>query len=130
MNNSKTIHEAGDPKLVSNYRPISILPTLSNIFEKIAHKRLYEFLPKFNIFHESQIGFRSGHSTEMPCHSFYIRYILLLKQKILQWIHTSSHPNHIYHSQKFLTQWIINFFSGRWITMPSGVPRSPGSEAP
>ena len=57
------IHKAGDPKQVSNYRPISILPTLSKLFEKIVHKRLYKFLTKFNILHKSQFGFRSGHST-------------------------------------------------------------------
>ena len=58
------VFKAGDVKLASNYRPISILPPLSKLFEKIVHKRLYNFLTKFNILHNSQFGFRAGHSTD------------------------------------------------------------------
>ena len=35
------IFKKGNPKLVENYRPISILPVFSKILEKIVHKRLY-----------------------------------------------------------------------------------------
>ena len=47
----------------SNYRPISILPTVSKILEKIVHKRLYDFMYKCNIFYPNQYGFRHKHST-------------------------------------------------------------------
>ena len=47
----------------SNYRPISLLPTLSKILEKVVYKRLYKFLLQNNILFNSQYGFRSGHST-------------------------------------------------------------------
>ena len=47
----------------SNYRPISILPTVSKILEKIVHKRLYDFMHKCNIFYPNQYGFRRKHST-------------------------------------------------------------------
>ena len=57
------VFKAGDTKSPSNYRPISILPPLSKLFEKIVHRRLYKFLTKFEILHESQFGFRNGHST-------------------------------------------------------------------
>ena len=46
-----------------NYRPISLLPTLSKILEKLIHKRLYFFLQKNNILYSSQYGFRPKHST-------------------------------------------------------------------
>ena len=48
---------------MSNYRPISILPTLSKIFEKLLHKRIYNFLEHSNIIYDYQFGFRQGHST-------------------------------------------------------------------
>jgi len=48
-----------------NYRPISILPSFSQIFEKVAHDRLNQFLLSNAIIKESQYGFRSNHSTYM-----------------------------------------------------------------
>ena len=48
---------------MSNYRPISILPTISKIFEKLLHKRIYEFFEKNNVIHDYQFGFRKEHST-------------------------------------------------------------------
>ena len=46
----------------SNYRPISILPTLSKIYEKIFFTQIYRF---FNgIFSKYLYGFRKGHSTQ------------------------------------------------------------------
>ena len=51
-----------DRLLKSNYRPISILPTLSKIFEKILYMQIYEY---FNdIFSKYLCGFRKGHSTQ------------------------------------------------------------------
>ena len=45
------IHKKGSPTDPSNYRPISLLSIFSKIFEKLMHKRLYEFLDKMNIFY-------------------------------------------------------------------------------
>ena len=47
----------------SNYRPILVLSIFSKIFEKVMHKRLYEFLEKNNLLYSLQFGFRSKHST-------------------------------------------------------------------
>ena len=44
-----------DPK---NYRPISILPTVSKIFEKHVNKHLMNYLNKYKLIHENQSGFR------------------------------------------------------------------------
>ena len=41
----------------SNYRPISILPTISKIFEKHVNKHLMGFLNKHKLLHECQSGF-------------------------------------------------------------------------
>ena len=50
-----------DPK---NYRPISLLPLLSKIFEKVVHIQTENFLKNNNILYKNQSGFRPMHSTE------------------------------------------------------------------
>ena len=47
-----------------NYRPISLLLTLSKILEKLVHKRTYSFLQASNILYAGQYGFREKHSCE------------------------------------------------------------------
>ena len=42
-----------------NYRPISLLITISKILEKIIYKRLYSFLNNNNSFFSSQYGFKN-----------------------------------------------------------------------
>ena len=48
----------------SNYRPISLLSTLSKILEKIVYSRVYEFLDRTGQLYENQYGFRAKHSCE------------------------------------------------------------------
>ena len=57
------VYKRGDSKILTNYRPISLLPSFSKILEKIVYKRLYSFFSRFNLFSNSQFGFRKGHST-------------------------------------------------------------------
>ena len=47
---------------VENYRPVSILPTISKIYERLIHKQLSTFFEP--ILSKFQCGFRKGHSTE------------------------------------------------------------------
>ena len=42
---------------VNNYRPISLLPSLSKILEKVVHHGLYKFLTINDILYENQYGF-------------------------------------------------------------------------
>ena len=51
--------------IFNNYRPISILPVLLKVFEKIMHQRLIKFLDSHNLLYKYQFGFRKYHSTEM-----------------------------------------------------------------
>ena len=46
----------------NNYRPISLLITLSKLLEKIIYKRTIAFLDKHDILFSSQYGFRKKHS--------------------------------------------------------------------
>ena len=50
--------------LYTNYRPISLLITVSKILEKIMYSRVYSFLDTTNQFCKSQYGFRTNHSCE------------------------------------------------------------------
>uniref|UniRef100_A0A2S2P0Y0 RNA-directed DNA polymerase from mobile element jockey n=1 Tax=Schizaphis graminum TaxID=13262 RepID=A0A2S2P0Y0_SCHGA len=51
------------PQLPTSYRPISLLPTFSKMFEKILLKRLLPLSDKANIIPHHQFGFRAKHST-------------------------------------------------------------------
>ena len=57
------IYKSGDSTKCTNYRPISVLSLINNVFEKILFKRLYDYLEKFEILYQYQYGFRKGHST-------------------------------------------------------------------
>ena len=48
----------------NNYRPISVLPLLSKIFEKHVHQALYSYMRSNNLLYNLQSGFRRSHSTE------------------------------------------------------------------
>ncbi|CAG9135958.1 unnamed protein product [Plutella xylostella] len=58
------IYKDGDKSLPSNYRPISVLPSISKILETIINKRLLKYLESLNLLSENQYGFRSARSTE------------------------------------------------------------------
>lgn len=58
------VHKGGDKDDINNYRPISVLPAVSKVIEKLINNRLINYLNKFNIISNSQYGFRHGLSTE------------------------------------------------------------------
>ena len=52
-----------DRNYVENYRPVSILPSLSKIYERCLYDQMYKY---FNhIFSKQQCGFRNGFSTQL-----------------------------------------------------------------
>jgi predicted secreted protein len=53
----------GQRTMLDNYRPISILPVVSKLMEKILYDQTYDYLKKQNILSEHQFGFRQFHST-------------------------------------------------------------------
>ena len=57
------IYKKDDPQKFGNYRPVSVLPIFSKIFEKIIYSRLYSFLTTMNVIYDNQFGFRNNHST-------------------------------------------------------------------
>ena len=63
----KPLYKKGDNFCLNNYRPISLLPTISKIFERVMFTQLYSYLNAHNLLSEQQYGFRSQHSTELAC---------------------------------------------------------------
>ena len=59
------LHKKDDPSLTDNYRPISLLPSISKLFEKIVFIQLTEYLKQNKLLFEGQYGFRENHSTEL-----------------------------------------------------------------
>ena len=58
------LYKAKDYLETNNYRPISLLLTLSKLLEKIMYKRTYCFLEENKQIYKSQYGFRTAHSCE------------------------------------------------------------------
>ena len=57
------LYKSGSEKDIRNYRPISVLPLFSKIFEKCICNRLVGFLTKYKLLSDSQFGFRRKLST-------------------------------------------------------------------
>lgn len=54
-----------NPTLPSSYRPISLLPHLSKLVEKVINKRLLRIMKSKRLLMKEQFGFRRGHNTQM-----------------------------------------------------------------
>ena len=48
---------------LNNYRPLSVIPTVAKILEKIIYDQLYQYLNENGLLNSGQSGFRSLHST-------------------------------------------------------------------
>ena len=57
------IFKEGKKSSKVNYRPISVLPVVSRIFEKLVYNQLYEYFNTNSLLSSSQSGFRAMHST-------------------------------------------------------------------
>ena len=57
------IYKKGESLDTSNYRPISLLSSISKILEKIVYSRTIKFIRSFDLLSNSQFGFRQKHST-------------------------------------------------------------------
>lgn len=57
------VFKKGDPSIVSNYRPISIVPAFGKIVESVMNEQLMEYFEENQLFNQNQHGFRRGKST-------------------------------------------------------------------
>ena len=59
------LFKSGEKSEVSNYRPVSILPQLSKILEKLFEIRLRKYIDDNGFLFNGQYGFRKSHSTNL-----------------------------------------------------------------
>ena len=57
----KPLYKKGKNTEPENYRPVSLLPILSKIIERVVYNQLIKHLEKRDILYEYQSGFRSKH---------------------------------------------------------------------
>lgn len=79
------VHKGGNQDDVKNFRPISVLSTLSKILEKLLNRRLMKYLEHNKIISDTQFGFRPGKSTADAVNQLvdYVTGKLDAKQKCL-----------------------------------------------
>ena len=70
------VYKSGDRETASNYRPISLLPMVSKLLEKIVSTQLKAFLASNNLLPEIQFAYRANHSTEDAL-AFIVNLLLL-----------------------------------------------------
>jgi len=59
------LFKKGDKSVISNYRPISLLPLFSKVLEKLIYCRIANFINKHELLYKYQFGFRNKHNTNM-----------------------------------------------------------------
>jgi hypothetical protein len=74
------IYKSNNKMQFNNYRPISLLPALSKILEKVVHHRLYKYCETNKLLYDRQFGFRPNHSTVDAMGTF-VSDLLLAKEK-------------------------------------------------
>ena len=57
------IYKSENEQLVQNYRPISVLPYFSKIYERVIYNHIIDYIDDNNTLYDKQFGFRKGHST-------------------------------------------------------------------
>ena len=57
------IFKKGDVSVLTNYRPISVTPTFTKVFERLLLNQLVEYLEKFALLNKKQFGFQSRKSS-------------------------------------------------------------------
>ena len=75
------LYKSGDKTQPSNYRPISILPLLSKLLEKLFCKRLQSFIFDHNIICPEQFGFQKSKSTTLAAINYFELVTESLKNK-------------------------------------------------
>ena len=116
-----------DAHLLNNYRPISPLPTISKVFEKVVQEQLTEFLNVNKLLYNSQYGFRKAHSTETATLELIDTLLQTLDKKdipISIFLYLSKAFDTIDHKILYvklrhygingvLLNWLINYLTGR-----------------
>ena len=74
------VYKKENPHITDNYRPVSLLPILSKIFEKVVFIQVYDYFTENDLLYKSQYGFRKLHSTELAALEFADKIVSNLEQ--------------------------------------------------
>lgn len=77
----KPIFKEGHPEILSNYRPISLLPAFSRVFEMLVSARIINFFNEEELFNHTQHGYLHGRSTQTAIFQFVQHILELLEDK-------------------------------------------------
>jgi hypothetical protein len=86
---------------MNNYRPISVFPNLSKLFEKVVYAQIYEYLIKYKLIHPNQSGFRSKHSCVTA----------LIVDHIIKEMDQRNEVNHLYTKEKARAKYTSLWYS-------------------
>ena len=75
------IYKKGCKRLQPNYRPISVLPTISKIIERVISDQLTQYFNDHKLFSEQQYGYRKNSSTEFAALELIDRLVRQLDQR-------------------------------------------------
>lgn len=75
------VHKRGDTDLIENFRPISLLPTFSKIFEKVVSRRLTDFFNEYDLFNKIQHGFVRGRNINTAIFEYVNEILTTLEEK-------------------------------------------------
>ena len=89
--NVTPVHKKGNRSEKDNYRPVSILPNLSKVFERCIYNQIARFFDK--ILSKHQCCFRNGHSAQ---HFLIVMIIYLLENKELKYLIHKAHGKKSY----------------------------------
>ena len=102
------IFKSGDDMVFSNYRPVSVLPVLSKILERLMYNRLILYINRHGLLYKYQFGFQKGKSTYMA--------LITLIDKITEALDQGELVIGIFFSifRRLSTLWIMAFFFKNW----------------
>ena len=102
-----------DKTKTDNYRPISLLSSISKLFEKVVHNQMFEYFTKNKLFYNRQYGFRTYHSTELAISELSDRVLYDIDNNKYQLPYTWIYPRR-------LIRWITKLLLQNYSTMESG----------
>ena len=77
------VFKSGDREDLNNYRPISVLPTIATIFERVLYNQLYDYLTANRLLGDEQYGFRSFDCTAMALGKMSNQWLMNMDNEIL-----------------------------------------------
>ncbi|PNF35146.1 hypothetical protein B7P43_G09274 [Cryptotermes secundus] len=78
----KPVFKSGDKLNISNYRPISLLPAFSKVFEKVIYSRLNQHLIQNKILASDQYGFRKNSTTNRASFKLLNEILVAMNNKL------------------------------------------------